>query len=84
MNPLAEGIGFKKKAAALVLLLVAVLWGWGQKKINGGLGELDWNLGLGGCGGSPLEGWISPGDSADGPGTRSPNASSRNLASINY
>ncbi|CAN6330292.1 unnamed protein product [Urochloa humidicola] len=38
-NPLAEGIGLdSRKAAAFALLLVAGLWGWGEKQSNGGLG----------------------------------------------
>jgi hypothetical protein len=90
MNPLAEGIGFKKKAAALALLLVAVLWGWGEKKINGGLGGVGLEPGSGWVRRIPLAGMdffrVAPfsRDSADGPGTRSPNDSSRNLALINY
>ena len=57
-----------------------------EKKINGGLGEVGLEPGSGWVRRIPLAGRMDfSRDSADGPGTRSPNAaSSRNLAVINY
>jgi len=57
-----------------------------EKKINGGLGAVGLEPGSGWVRRIPLAGRMDfSRDSADGPGTRSPNAaSSRNLALINY